>query len=156
MYKFIVMSALGLSFVIAQVGPKLDISISNEKINMTKQEAQSGNITFTPGDTIQYTVTSKNIGDALLKDAVITDPIPAGVTYILNSSKAPDATTLFSIDGGKEYSEWPVIYTVRNSRGILIRREATADMVTHIRWELQKALEAGAHHDATFMVEVTP
>lgn len=124
----------------AQVGPKLQINIIDEKINRTAAEKKAGDVKYAPGDTIQYTVTSMNVGDALMTNAIITDPIPEGVTFIPGSSESENASTLFSIDGGKEYSNWPVTYSVRNSRGIIIRREATADMITHIRWEIQDKL----------------
>jgi len=137
-----------------QVGPKLQINVSEEKINRTATEKKGGESIYTPGDTIQYTVTSLNVGDALMTNAVITDPIPEGVTFILGSSESENVSTLFSIDGGTEYTVWPVYYSVRNSRGIIIRREATADMITHIRWEIQGNLDAGASHMAKFKVVV--
>ncbi len=138
----------------AQVGPKLQINISDEKANKTAEEIKSGKAIYTPGDTIQYTVTSMNVGDAFMTNAIITDPIPEGVTYILGSSESENVITLFAIDGGNEYAVWPVYYSVRNSKGIIVRREATADMITHIRWEIQGNLDAGASHQAKFKVVV--
>ncbi len=35
-----------------------------------------------PGSTIDYTITVRNIGNAVSKDVVVTDPVPAGTTFV--------------------------------------------------------------------------
>ncbi|MEA3287930.1 MAG: hypothetical protein U9Q77_11240, partial [Candidatus Marinimicrobia bacterium] len=142
--RIIILSILLIGSGFAQTGPKLDIKIAEEKVNISDEERNSGIISYAPLDTILYTLTSTNIGDALMTNPVITDPIPAGVRYVLDSAEGQNSKILYSIDGGKKYAEWPVYYSVRNARGIVVRKEASADMVTHVRWEIQNNLEAGA------------
>ncbi len=154
MINSIILVFLMTPVVWAQAGPKLDISITDLKVNASEEELQTGAINYAPGDTIQYTLTSKNVGDALMKEAVITDPIPAGVTYIVGSAMGDNANILFSVDGGKAYSTWPAHYTVRNSRGIVIRKEAPPEMLTHIRWEIQDEIQPGRAHLSKFDVVV--
>jgi hypothetical protein len=43
---------------------------------------------------------------------------------------------------------------VRNSRGILVKKEATPDMVTHIKWNIQKNLDPGEAMTLDFLVVV--
>ncbi len=149
-------SLLLSSLLWAQQGPKLTITIEDEKVNISPEEIKSGITTYSPGDTIQYDISSKNVGDALMTNPVITDPIPSGVSYVENSAVGPDSEILFSINEGKTYAPWPVYYSVRNSRGIIVRKRASADMVTHIRWKIQVNLEAGESHLAKFKVVVNP
>ncbi len=141
---FIVFSIMLLGSVLGQTGPKLDITITEEKINISEEERTNGVTSYAPLDTILYTLTSTNIGDALMTNPVITDPIPAGVSYVLDSAEGQNSTILFSIDGGKSYAVWPVYYSVRNARGIIVRKVASAEMVTHVRWEIRGKLEPGA------------
>ena len=156
MIKGMIVFSLSLSALMAQVGPKLQIEIEDRKVNLSDTEQKGGPINYAPGDTIEYTVISKNVGDALMTEPVITDPIPAGVTYLQDTATDDDAELQYSIDGGNVFSTWPVYYTVRNAKGVIIRREATANMVTHIRWIIQKNLEAGESHEAKFQVVVNP
>lgn len=153
---FLIISILLIGSSLAQTGPKLDINISEEKVNISEEELKSGVISYAPADTILYTLTSKNIGDALMTNPVIIDPIPTGVSYVPNSAQGQNSTILYSIDGGKKYGAWPVYYSVRNARGIVVRKKASAEMVTHIRWEIQENLEAGAVNISKLKVVVNP
>jgi len=152
----LIFSLLFTSLLWAQQGPKLSINIADEKVNITSEEQRSGITNYSPGDTILYILTSKNVGDALMTNPVITDPVPAGVSYVENSDEGLDSEVVFSINGGKTYETWPLYYSVRNSRGIIVRKKASADLVTHIRWNIQANLEAGESHIAKFMVVVNP
>jgi uncharacterized repeat protein (TIGR01451 family) len=140
----------------AQQGPKLEIIITDTKVNQTEAELKGGSVTHSPGDTIEYVLTSKNVGDALMTEPTIVDPIPAGVTYIPKSATGNNAEILFSIDGGATYGSWPMQYSVRNSRGIILKREATPEMYTHIKWRILENIPPGGAHISTFKVMVNP
>jgi len=141
---------------LAHSGPRLNISISDKKFNRSENDLKGGGGTYSPGDTILYTITATNVGDAIMTNPVITDPLPGGVSFIANSEEGDNAEIVFSIDGGNSYAPWPMYYSVRDSRGIITRKEARADMVTHIRWIIQENLEAGEFNISKFKVVVNP
>ena len=153
---FIILSILLTGLIFAQSGPKLEINISEEKVNISDEEIKSGVSSYAPSDTILYILTSTNVGDALMTNPVITDPIPAGVSYVLNSAEGENSKILYSVDGGKEWGAWPLFYSVRNARGIIVKKEANAEMVTHVRWEIQSYLQPGAFNISKLMVVVNP
>ena len=65
-----------------------------------------------------------------------------------------DPNKVKTLNGGKSYTEWPVINPVRNLAGETILKEATADMITHIKWQLNHSLDPGATKKLTFRVVV--
>jgi len=140
----------------AQGTPELELRMAEMKVNLDAAEKAAGAVTnYFPGDTLQYTITAANVGDGLMTNPEVIDPIPAGVIYIENSASGADAAISFSIDAGRSYVAWPPTYTVRNAQGELERREATADMVTHIKWNIEKDLAPGETSQVAFQVEVS-
>lgn len=139
----------------AQAAPQLTLQVEENKVNLTAAEkAGRTPVKITRGDTIRYVITAKNIGTSTITEPVITDPLPAGVIYLPNSAKGTDTKILFSIDGGKTYYPWPVIYTAKDKDGKTITKTATPEMVTHVRWEIQKPLPAKATKQVEFKVTV--
>jgi uncharacterized repeat protein (TIGR01451 family) len=147
---------LGTSIAMAQGTPKLDLMMAEQKVNLTPSERNDAStISYQPGDTLRYMITASNIGDGLMTEPEVVDPIPAGVTYIAKSATGEAANITFSIDQGVSYMAWPPTYTVRNAQGGLIVREASADMVTHIKWSILQNLNPGEKSNLEFMVEVS-
>lgn len=144
-----------LSASYGQALPKLEIVVEDQKVNLSAVEKKDASqIVVIPGDTIRYTITATNTGQGAMQDPEIVDPIPAGVTYIPNSASGPDGDISFSLNQGGSYMPWPPFYTVRNSKGILVKREATPDMLTHIKWNIRNNLEPGESSVMEFLVEV--
>jgi len=140
---------------IAQGTPRLSIVIEDEKHNLTAEERSGqADILYHPGDTIRYVLTASNVGDGLMTDPEIIDPIPGGVTYIAGSAEGVDTRISYSIDGGSTYHAWPVMYSSTNARGEEITKEATPDMVTHLKWGIQRSLQPGEATTMEFRVEV--
>jgi len=153
--KITIIAILSISVVIAQGAPKLDIQISDSKVNLNSAEKRDATIiSYSPGDTLKYTLTATNIGDGLMTNAEVVDPVPAGVTYIVGSAHGADTEISFSINAGSTYMAWPPTYTVRNAKGILIKRKATPKMVSHIKWAFTHNLKPGEGSALEFMVEV--
>ena len=95
-----------------------------------------------PKDLIEYRLTYKNEGDGPIRNVYITDPIPSGTQYVVESATDPtEGQVTFSIDGGNTYTEWPVLIKKKMSDGTEKVVEATPDMVTHIRWVVKDTLE---------------
>jgi len=154
-YKSTAIAVIGLAGVLAQDSPKLNILIEDHKFNMTVAEkSDSTSVSYAPGDTILYVITASNEGDALMKNPVIVDPIPTGVTYVEDSAKGDNSEISFSLDQGSAYMTWPPYYTVRNAKGLLVKREASPDMVTHIKWDINIELKPKESTVLEFLVVV--
>ena len=153
--KYAIYATITLSVVMGQGTPKLDIKIENQKVNLSETEKKDASlISYTPGDTIRYVITASNIGDGLMTNPEIVDPVPAGVTYVAESASGADTKISFSLNRGSTYMAWPPYYTVRNSKGILVKREATPDMITHVKWHVSKDLKPGDATSMEFLVVV--
>jgi uncharacterized repeat protein (TIGR01451 family) len=152
----IILTALLLSSVVlAQGAPQLSLVIDEEKVNLTDAE-RSGETTvsYAPGDTIRYTILASNVGDGVMRNPEILDPIPSGVVCIPASARGEDTVITFSIDGGENYEAWPIIYRTRNAQGRRVRVEATPDQITHVRWQFDADLAVGETREVEFKVEV--
>ncbi len=148
--------AMRYAIAFAQGTPKLEINIAEQKMNLSAAEmAEDAVINYIPGDTVKYTLTASNVGDGLMNDAEIVDPIPAGVTYVANSASGTNTDITFSMNQGNTYMSWPPYYTVRNSKGILVKRKATPEMISHIKWNVLKDINPGESTSMEFLVEVS-
>lgn len=97
-----------------------------------------------PADLVEYRLNYKNRGEAPLRNISITDPIPAGATYVLDTANLPDGSVVqFSIDNGRTYHAWPIMIEKVDENGNTVRVEATPDMVTHINWKISQDFSPG-------------
>lgn len=137
--------------LMAQAQPRLEIEIRDRKVNMTPEERSGGDITYSPGDTLEYIILAKNTGDGLMTNPEIVDPIPQGVKYIAGSATGENCRIRFSTDGGESYSEWPVSVPVSEGGG---NRDARPEEITHIKWEIEENIPAGDQKTLSFRVIV--
>ena len=143
------------STLFAQALPKLELTITDEKVNSSPAE-RSGRIKteYYPADTIRYILTATNVGTGNMTEPQIVDPIPNGVTYLLGTAKGDDTIIEYSINDGKNYSVWPIKTRVRTDSGKMELREVSPEMITHIRWKILKDIPQGKSHEMEFMVVV--
>lgn len=139
---------------LAQAQPKLELEISERKINVTAEEEGETAVTYSPGDTIEYTILAKNVGNGLMTKPEIVDPIPKGVAYVANSAKGKNCQIFFSINDGKLYTEWPIMIPETNDQGVQVGKQASPDQVTHIKWLVNETIPAGGQKELTFRVKV--
>jgi uncharacterized repeat protein (TIGR01451 family) len=144
---------------IAAEQPKIALSTSAEKeVNIEKdgkmvvERIPLENASL--GDTIIYTITYRNDGEALAQEVIINDPIPEGTVYILNSAEGSDSEISFSIDGGLRYSKPPIRYLVKRADGTQEETEAPAEVYTHVKWVINKAVLPGQSGQVSFKVSV--
>lgn len=94
-----------------------------------------------PGDVVVYTVTATNTGNAAADKVVINNAISAHVLYIADSASSiaigKNTTITFSADGGKTYAAPQQLTVVKDG----VTRAATPEDYTHVRWQLNFALE---------------
>jgi uncharacterized repeat protein (TIGR01451 family) len=109
-----------------------------------------------PGDVVRYTVTGENKGTRFAKNLTVTQPIPKGTIFVLNSAtsayKNYSAIT-YSIDNGKTFVAKPTVkVTLPNTQ--VEEHPAPAAAYTHIRWNFGNILEPNTAIKAGYQVQV--
>lgn len=107
-----------------------------------------------PGDVLRYSLRFTNTQPAAVRNVVFSNPIPDGLRYVTESATAdaPAVVVTFSIDGGRTYSEHPMIETVENGERHNV--PAPARMYTHVRWTVEGWIQPGAQVTAEFRAEL--
>ena len=138
--------------------PKVEISIKAEKeVTVTAKGKQVKRKIAAkgvqPGEEIIYTLNYSNSGTESAKDVVISDPIPEGTAYLPGSaSEVGDLT--FSIDKGKSFKKPTLLtYEVKGSDGKVLKKVATPEDYTDIRWTIP-SIPAGGKGSVSFRVKV--
>ena len=142
-----------------QGNTKLDLKTKAEKEITVKQQ---GKATIkrvpldkaAPGNILVYTITYSNAGKGPVLDAVIVDPLPAGVRYIADSAEGKDAEIRCSIDKGRTWVKPPAIMEFRKADGSLEKKPAPPEMYTHIKWAIKKPVAPGQSGQVSFKVTV--
>jgi uncharacterized repeat protein (TIGR01451 family) len=104
-----------------------------------------------PGDILRYRLVGKNNGSQPVSSLVLTQPIPAEMTYILGSAKGASNIT-FSIDNAVTFDANPMISNVNHSQGV--REAAPPESYTHVRWNFERVLAPAEELVGTFEVRV--
>lgn len=97
----------------------------------------------TPGDHLVFVVKYRNVGKATASNFVVTNPLPAAVAF----NGTSDGLEVVSVDGGKS---WGILGTLRIARADGTLRPALRSDVTHIKWNLNQPLTAGAEGKLIF------
>ena len=84
-----------------------------------------------PGDVVTYVNTITNPTDKKAEKLSVVNEVPEHTTFIANSVKCVDCTTLYSIDG-KEYESASKLFIKDNG----VRRLAKAEEYTHLKFTL--------------------
>lgn len=120
------------------------------KIEIKRMPLEKAN----PGDIVFYTITYTNAGKGPVVDAVIIDPVPAGVSYIENTAEGKDAEITYSIDNGVSWHKPPMTTRFKKPDGSMGTKNVTADQYKHIKWALKKPVPAGQSGQVSFKVKV--
>jgi uncharacterized repeat protein (TIGR01451 family) len=95
-----------------------------------------------PRDLIEYRLSYTNTGKSPLHNIAVTDPIPFGTVYVLETATDPERGSVeFSIDSASTFHAWPIRVKKTDERGEEVWVDATPDMVTHIRWTVAGDLD---------------
>lgn len=145
MKKTVILAAVTLILTVAAAwaAPKIEIILTAEvelkevvdgkEVVKRIPAAEAG-----PGQTIYYTLTYRNSGDAKATNVNLNDPIPKETMYVADSAFGEGATITFSADGGQTYQEEArVTYKIKNADGSVNEKTAAPDQFTHIRWTVQ-------------------
>lgn len=96
-----------------------------------------------PGDNLVFVVKYRNAGSATASNFVVTNPLPAAVAF----NGTSDGLEVVSIDGG---ASWGVLGSLRVKKPDGSSRAAQRRDVTHIKWNLNQPLTAGAEGKLIF------
>jgi uncharacterized repeat protein (TIGR01451 family) len=144
----------GSSVQAQQANSPLKVSFTNITLQHDSARAKGGSTTALPDDTLRYVLAFTNTQERALRDVVFTNPIPAGLVLVSGSVKSTASTKVeYSIDGGHGYSEQPMVLVEENGRKI--RRPATPDSYTHIRWTITGSIAPGATVTAQYDTRVS-
>jgi len=99
-----------------------------------------------PGDEVIYTVTFANVSDVPAENVVITNPLPAELTYVDGSAFGPGSDIEFSVDGGKTFGKQEQLI-VNSDDG---ERPALTRDFTHIRWVMAHEIAPGSQGVSRF------
>lgn len=148
--------------IIAQAAQKpeivLDLAVAKQATTATvdgKQQVEwqdlGDSAKVAPGDVLRYTIVGKNTGGSPAENLAVTQPIPARMTYKLDSATSQNnADITYSIDGGENFTAKPTIKITLDD-GTVEERPAPAEAYTHVRWNFPTVTpETGA----TAMYEV--
>ena len=138
-------------------GPNLIGDMEARKIVLdedNREIAVSADQVF-PLDTIEYTLTYRNAGNASAAGINLIGPVPEGTVYLKRTAtEIENVHPMFSIDGGRNFQEAPVTYVVVNDEGEEEEREATPEMITHVQWKMDDGLEVGHEVVVSYRVQV--
>ncbi len=146
-----------------QQKPKVALNLVGEKQQIKKDaqgqdvitwQAVGEKVSVQPGDVLRFTLNSKNEGDRPAANLVLTQPIPKGTQYVLNTAIANiPAQTTYSIDGGRSFVANPTV-AVTLPDGKVETRPAPASAYTHVRWTVSQPLAALAATQVAYQVAV--
>jgi uncharacterized repeat protein (TIGR01451 family) len=138
--------------------PKITVTLTAEKETVVTENGKKVTKKVVakdifPGEEILYTLSYANSGSEAATDVVLSDPIPVGTAYIPGS--ASDTGDLsFSIDQGKSYKKPALLsYEVTTGDGKKVKRVASPEEYTHIRWTIP-SVAAGGKGSVSFKVKV--
>jgi uncharacterized repeat protein (TIGR01451 family) len=93
--------------------------------------------TILPGDQLVFVVRYKNVGTKPASGLTVTNPIPRAITF----SGTSDGAEVVSVDGGKS---WGRLGQLKIAIAEGRTRTALMTDVTHVKWNLNQSLAAGA------------
>lgn len=148
---------MGFSVAAFAGGPELSSEMTAVKIVINEEDHE---ITVPadrvyPNDTVEYTLVYRNTGEVPASDVGIVGPVPSGTAYLgKTASDIEGLSPSFSIDNGKSYHQTPIIYEVIRKDGSSEKKTATPDMITHIKWMLDRNFDVGEEVKVSYRVHV--
>jgi uncharacterized repeat protein (TIGR01451 family) len=143
--------------------PKVDLNLSAQKQVRRKDEKGQESVTWTeagdqlavqPGNILRYTLNATNQGNSPVKQLVLTQPVPQGTQYVLQSAEQPAGLqATYSIDGGRTFALQPMAEILLPD-GRRQQQPAPASAYTHIRWQAASPFAARSQLRVAYQVKV--
>ncbi|MEL6663610.1 MAG: hypothetical protein AAFR33_11475 [Pseudomonadota bacterium] len=103
-------------------------------------------VAVAPGDTVVYSLSYENSGDADADGVKLTMPVPAEVVLLEGSEITRGTTVTYSADGGASYAARADLEVVEGDT----TRSALSDEITHIQWLFEDGIPAGEAGTVSF------
>jgi uncharacterized repeat protein (TIGR01451 family) len=143
--------------------PKVNLNLAAE-LQVVKTDAQGetvrswvptdSKVQVKPGDVLRFNVVAHNEGSKAAQNFAVTQPVPKGTVFVLNSAAASTAATVtYSVDAGNSFVAQPMV-KVTQPDGTVVEKPAPAEAYTHIRFSASAPLAATASTKATYQVAV--
>ena len=134
---------------VAWAKPQIKLSMTSEKEVTVKQGGK--NVVkrmpasdIEPGQILIFTIKYTNAGNEKATNVVINNPIPKETVYEVGSAKGGSEIT-FSIDNGKDFKRPSLLtYEVTGPDGKKIRKKASPEQYTHVRWLISEVPPGGS------------
>jgi len=139
--------------MIASPRPEVKVELSAAVERDSKMVPLEKAAAVNPGEVLDWTITSENTGSASAFAYKTVAHIPRGTSFLAGTAKAEGAKAVYSIDGGKSYSEMPTIEE-KQADGTVKRVPAPVAMYTDIRYEWADPLAQGGKLSASYKVRV--
>lgn len=134
--------------------PAVKISLSANVERDKKLQPVSAKTVVNPGEVINWNLNSVNEGNAAAQGFKAVGEIPAGTSFIAGTANGEaSAKVSYSIDGGKNYSEQPMIDETQPD-GSVKKVPAPVSAYTHVLFQWDAPLEAGDKFNAHYRVRV--
>jgi uncharacterized repeat protein (TIGR01451 family) len=105
------------------------------------------------GEVLHWNLVSENSGNAGADEYKAVGQIPAGTVFVADSAQAENSVVAYSIDGGKTFSQQPMIEE-KQADGSVKQVPAPVSMYTQVRFDSQSPLKAGEKRNAAYSVRV--
>jgi uncharacterized repeat protein (TIGR01451 family) len=135
--------ALAFAATPLQISSDVFVERQVERVDGSKTVVLEKPNMVTPGDNLVFVVRYKNVGGATASNFVVTNPLPSAVQF----NGTSDGLEVVSIDGGRS---WGTLNNLRVSKADGSARAAQRSDVTHIKWNLNQPLTAGAEGKLIF------
>lgn len=163
MYKkgmFLIFITVGLFLPLSAFAkPQITIDMTSEKeiIEMVDGKEVTKLVSATevePGQILIFNLNYANNGDEKATNVVINNPIPKDTIYVIGSASEDKGELLFSIDSGQAFKKPSLLtYEIKSQDGKLIRKIASPEQYTDIRWIIPEILP-GTSGKLSFQVKV--
>jgi len=151
------LAALAFAVSAEAQAPSLEGSMAAKKIvrdNNDREVAMPAD-RVEPKDVIEYTIEYRNTGSIPADGVKFVGPVPPGTVYVAETARQNEMLEpYFSIDGGKTYQKAPVTYVVNKGTPQEEVKVAEPEMITHIRWEMDGALEVAGTVQTAYRVRI--
>lgn len=135
---------------VAQQGLKLTMASFQEVVTTSEDGSQETRrvpvTTVLPGNEVIYVITYSNVSDKPITNAVISNPLPAQVSYVAGSAASEGADFQVSVDGGANFGVLASL-RVKDADG---ERPARPSDVTHLRWTVAGNIPPGTEGTVSY------
>jgi uncharacterized repeat protein (TIGR01451 family) len=147
-----ILLAAGVMMTSSLAAQAAGVQLTNSVFKEVEKKTAAGKIetklvpagVVVPGDRMLFVMGYKNTGTKPAGNVIITNPVPSEVQYV----RAQDGgEPVVSVDGGKTFGNIASLI-VKNPDGS--SRAARASDVTHVRWQISRALTPGETGQVSF------